>query len=345
MSETSLKVKSGINFRNWLLALYTIPKFAPGEQVDFVTRWLVAMRAAVFVMTVTSAMLGGMLAASVGKFDLGLLALTTLGLVLAHGASNLLNDFWDARHGLDTPDSLRVSYGPQPFVENLISTRQLLIGTALILGAAALIGLYLTLVAGPVVAAFAIAGALTLLLYAGDPLPLKYVGLGEIAVLIVWGPLMVGGTYYIQTHELPLWVIAASLPYALGVTTVLLGKHLDKVDLDRSMGIRTLPVIIGERRARKLTIALVALMYATTFVLVGAGVLLPTVLLVLLALPIVPWLELAYRFPKPEAPPIEYPEWPLWYVAIAFLHNRRFGILYILGIFLHVAARTFFLRA
>src|SRR5919202_6649262 len=103
MAETTLKTGARINIKNWLLALYTIPRFEPGEQVDFVTRWLVAMRAAVFVMTITSALLGGLLAAAVGKFDAGLLLLTALGLTLAHGASNLLNDFWDDRHGIDTP--------------------------------------------------------------------------------------------------------------------------------------------------------------------------------------------------------------------------------------------------
>ncbi len=345
MTDTTLRVKPRINFKSWWLALYTIPKFQEDEYVDGVTRWLVAMRAAVLVMTVTSALLGGLLAAKFGKFELGLLLLTTLGLTLAHAGSNLVNDFWDARHGIDTPDSPRVNYGPQAFVRDEIGKRELLLGTGIILAVAALIGLYLTLVAGIAVAGFAIAGALILLLYAGDPFPLKYRGLGELAVLIVWGPLMVGGTFYIQTRELPLWVIAASLPYALGVTTVLFGKHLDKIDFDRRTGTNTLVVLLGDKNARVLTVALIALMYITTVGLFVSGVFLPTVLLVLFALPLAAWVRVVYSFPKPDKPPFEYEGWPLWFVAVAFLHNRRFGLLYVSAILLDVLLRAFVLTA
>ncbi len=345
MTQTSVAVKHQINFKNWLVAFYTIPQFKEGEYVDPVTRWLVAMRASVLSMTIISGLLGGLLAAAAGRFDLGLLLLTTLGLTLAHAGSNLVNDFWDARHGIDTPDSPRVTYSSQAFVNHEFSNRQLLLGIAIILAAAAVIGLYLTLVSGPVVALFAIAGAAVLLFYSGDPFPLKYRGLGELAVLIVWGPLMVGGTYYIITQQLPLWVIVASLPYALGVTTVLFGKHLDKVDFDQSHGIRTLVVLLGERNARRLTQALVVLMYVAALGLVLAGIFLPTVLLVLLAVPSAWWLWGVFSKPKPTEPPPDDPIWPLFFVGIAFLHNRRFGSLYLLGIILHIAVRAFILHA
>lgn len=345
MEHAVTTAKPRINLKNWWLALYTIPKFEEGEYVDPVTRWLVAMRAAVLVMTVISGILGGLLSAVAGKVDIGLLLITTLGLTLAHAASNMVNDYWDARHGLDTPESPRVNYGPQAFVNHEFTSRQLLIGTGVLLGLAALTGLYLVLVAGLGVLWFALAGAAVLLFYSGDPFPLKYRGLGELAVLIVWGPLMVGGTFYIQTHELPLWVIVASLPYALGVTTVLFGKHLDKVDFDRQMGIKTFVVLIGEARARALTVVLVALMYVSAIALVLAGVLLPTLLLVLFALPSAKWVLTAYRFPKPDKPPVEYAGWPLWFVGFTFLHNRRFGMLYLLGIFLHILLRAFVLKA
>jgi 1,4-dihydroxy-2-naphthoate octaprenyltransferase len=189
------------------------------------------------------------------------------------------------------------------------------------------------------VALFAIVGGAILFFYAGDPLPLKFVGLGEVAVLIVWGPLMVGGTYYVLARELPAWVIVASLPYALGVTTVLLGKHLDKIDFDRRMRVRTLPVVIGEKRARWLTIAVTALMYLSTLYLVLSGDFLPWLLLAFLALPRANLLYRVYSQPRPAQLPEGYTGGPLWFVAISFLHNRRFGALYIGGLLLHVLTR------
>lgn len=345
MADVVVETKHEINFRNWLLALYTIPQFKEGEYVDPVTRWLIAMRASVLSMTVISGLLGGLLAAVAGKFDLGLLLLTTLGITLAHAGSNLVNDYWDARHGKDTPDSPRVNYSSQAFVNHEFSNRQLLTGTGIILAAAALIGLYLTILSGPLVALFAIAGAAVLMFYSGDPFPLKYRGLGEIAVLIVWGPLMVGGTFYVITHTLPPWVLAASLPYAFGVTTVLLGKHLDKYDFDRRMHINTLVVVLGEKNARRLTQACVGLMYLSVIALVFASPLLPTILLVLLALPSAWWLWGVFSQPKPTEPPPNDPIWPLYFVGVAFLHNRRFGSWFLLGLLLDLALRAFVIRA
>ena len=136
--------------------------------------------------------------------------------------------------------------------------------TLFVLAAAAAIGIYLAAAAGAGVLAFALTGALLLMLYSGGPFPLKYIGLGEIAVFIIWGPLMIGGTYYVMAEELPGWVLLASVPYALGVTTVLFGKHLDKLDFDKSKGIRTMPIVLGESLARRVTIALSVLMYVST---------------------------------------------------------------------------------
>jgi len=344
MNDQVVKSKKNLTPQYWLSALYTIPKFRQGEQPDAITRWLIASRAAVVVMSLISGLLGGLLVlvGAPGQFSLGLTLLTALGLVLAHTGSNLVNDYWDARHGIDSPDSPRVNYGPQAFVNGEFTSRQLLVSTGAVLALAAAIGLYLAYVAGPMVLVFMGLGAAILLFYSGDPFPLKYRGLGEIAVLIVWGPLMVGGTYYIQTQTLPWWVLAASLPYALGVTTVLFGKHLDKVNFDAQNKTNTLVVLLGEKNARLVTRALVALMYILPVVLVAAGVFLPTVLLVALALPSALTLWKIFGAPKPKTPPAWAIGWPLYFVGVAFVHNRRYGMLYLLGIILHIVATMAF---
>ncbi len=70
--------------------------------------------------------------------------------------------------------------------------------------------------------------------------PLKYIALGEISVLVVWGPLMIGGGYYVITGGWDWNVVIASLPYALGVTGVIFGKHIDKFEMDKAKRIHTL---------------------------------------------------------------------------------------------------------
>ncbi len=338
MAQDIVNAKKGLTPQYWLPALYTLPKFGADEHPDAITRWLIASRASVVVMSLISGLLGGLLVlvGAPSQFSLGLTLLTALGLVLAHAGSNLVNDYWDARHGIDSPDSPRVRYSAQAFVTGEFTKRQLLLGTGIILACAAAIGLYLAYVAGAGVLVFMGLGAAILLFYAGDPFPLKYRGLGEIAVLLVWGPLMVGGAYYIQTQTLPWWTLAASLPYALGVTTVLFGKHLDKVDFDASNKTHTLVVLLGDRNARRVTRALIALMYLLPLVLVAAGIFLPTILLVAFALPLAAWVWRLLGAPKPATPPTWAIRWPLYFVSAAFIHNRRFGMLYLLGIILHL---------
>jgi len=324
--------------RLWLKALYTIPRVDPAE-VDPISRWLILGRVSVVVMTAISAVIGGLLAVRDDVFDAPLLVLVAVGLVLAHTGSNLVNDFWDFQHGIDTPDSPRARYGPHPVAGEHHDLREFAFVTLLILAVAAAIGVYLTATAGLWVLAFALSGAFVLLFYSGGPFPLKYIGLGEIGVFIVWGPLMIGGSYYVMAEELPLWVILASVPYGLGVTTVLFGKHLDKLSFDTSKGIRTMPIVLGEGLARRVTIVLSVLMYVSTLALAiwqemwALG-------LVVGALPLLALLVRFYRQPKPAEPPEGYRGWPLWFVAVAFIHNRRFGLLFVTGLGIQVVAET-----
>jgi 1,4-dihydroxy-2-naphthoate octaprenyltransferase len=324
--------------RRWLDALYTIPR-VDLRTVDPVTRWLVLSRAPVLVMTAVSALIGGLLAARQHAFDALFFALAVLGVVIAHAASNLVNDFWDFRRGADTPDSPRVTYGPHAFASEVTQRRSALLMTLGLLAAATGIGVYLTIARGPAVLAFALAGALVLLLYSGGPLPLKYFGLGELAVLVVWGPLMTGGAYYVSAGELPWWVVVASLPYAFGVTSVVMGKHLDKLEFDSRRRIRTLPVVLGEAVARRFTQGLLVAMYASVFAL-AVWQRMPGLLLVAGAVPLLRLSLRAYGAPKPLAPPEGYRGWPLWFVAFAFIHVRRFGALFLAGLALQLAGQA-----
>jgi 1,4-dihydroxy-2-naphthoate octaprenyltransferase len=185
------------------------------------------------------------------------------------------------------------------------------------------------------VAAFALLGLFISVFYVAPPLQLKHRGFGEPGVFLVWGPLMIGGTYFVTAGSLPPWVLVASLPYALLVTTVLMGKHVDKLEVDAAKDIRTLPVILGRERALFLTQQLLVSFFVFVLCLVLTGTLSVWTLLVFGALPRL-WevLRLLSR-PRPESPPPGYPLWPLWYVAACFLVTRRAGALFVLGLILH----------
>ena len=164
--------------------------------------------------------------------------------------------------------------------------------------------------------------------------PLKYIGLGEIAVVLIWGPLMVGGGYFVITGQWDWNVVIASLPYALGATSVIFGKHIDKLPQERPRKkIRTMPVLLGEKLARYAVMGMLALMYLLVIALVITRYFSPVMLVVLLALPTLKVVWRAYRAPKPaEQPAGTEGVWPLWFSAASFYHNRAYGLYFLLGL-------------
>jgi 1,4-dihydroxy-2-naphthoate octaprenyltransferase len=292
----------------------------------------VLVRACVFPLTITSAGVGGFLAVGDPGFDPWLFGLAAAGLLLAHAANNLMNDLFDLSSAIDTQSYPRAVYAPHPVLSGLIS-RGGLAGAALAVNALSLT--VLVILAGergwPIVA-FALAGFFVSAGYAAPPLKLKRRGLGEPGVFAVWGPLMVGGTYYAATGSIPAGVIAASVPYGLLATTVLMGKHIDKLPWDGPARIGTLPVLLGERAARAATLAMMAGFYAAVVVCVAVGALPVPSLVSFLALPRLVKVWRAYREPRPPSPPRGYPLWPLWYAPAAFVHARRAGALFLAGL-------------
>jgi 1,4-dihydroxy-2-naphthoate octaprenyltransferase len=113
---------------------------------------------------------------------------------------------------------------------------------------------------------------------------------------------------------------------------ILVGKHIDQMDFDRGKGIRTLPVLLGERAARAFNVATLALIYAVTAALILAGQLTPFAAVIAFALPRA-WRAIRLMSePRPASAPEGYVGWPLWYHRACLTHNRLFGWLYILGL-------------
>jgi 1,4-dihydroxy-2-naphthoate octaprenyltransferase len=318
---------------NWSQILQT-QNLAAGREIDPVSRWLLITRASVFPMTVISGLIGGLLAVGAPAADWSAFSLALVGLVVAHAANNMINDWFDLEGGVDTQGYVRTVYAPHPIVSGLISRRGLVAAIAVLNVIDLAILVLLAGVRGPGVVAFALAGLFISVFYVAPPLRLKHHGLGEPGVFLVWGPLMIGGTYFVTTGEAPAWVFLASVPYALLVTSVLFGKHIDKLAADAAKGIRTLPVVLGESPARAVNRGLMTAFYVLTVALVATGVLGVWSLLVLVSVPRLRETLRTFRLPRPDGPPPGYPIWPLWYVAWAFRLTRQAGGLLVVGLLL-----------
>ncbi len=196
--------------------------------------------------TVVPIVLGILIAASHGAFDLVAAALTIVGGAFVHLGLNVANDVFATAQGADDANvtPTKFSGGSRVIQYGLVSFRQMAtIATAFYLAAGA-IGLVLMAFYGsPALLVIGIAGFVISLGYTAPPLKFVYRGLGEIAVAIGFGPLMLLGAYVVQTRGTLAWEpVVASIPVALLIALILYVNEIPDRRGDAFVGKRTLPV-------------------------------------------------------------------------------------------------------
>lgn len=227
--------------------------------------WLMAARPPTLWAAVTPVLVGAGLARGDGvlRWDALVAALPTA--VLINIAVNFANDASDARRGADGAERI----GPARTVASgLIDERTMWRGVAVVLALAVGGGIYLTVIAGWVVAAIGTASIVAALGYTGGPAPYGYRGLGEVFVFVFFGLAATVGSRYIhdQTAPLDAWLLA--VPVGMLVTAILVANNVRDIDTDRASGKRTLAVLLGRHRTRHLYAGLV---YGAFGVLAACG--------------------------------------------------------------------------
>lgn len=316
------------------------------DALDVFSKWFIATRSAVGTITLYSGLIGGLLAwqylhAHDLPFNIWTWLILTLGLFIAHGTNNLINDYTDFSRGIDKDNYFRTQYGVHPLAQGFWDKPTHLRWFAVSGFLATLSGIYALIVTdfAPIVIWLFAVGAFILLFYT---YPLKYVGIGELSIFIIWGPLMIGGVYFVLTGIWDWTVILASLPIGLNVVTINLGKHTDKRKEDLGKGVRTLPVLVGETAARFITMSAIVLSYLITLYLIFVThFFTPVMLLVFVAYkPAVVAIQRMSK-PRPAGPPEGYPIWPRWFSTVCFVHNRVFSNYFVLGLIIDTLLRTF----
>ncbi len=330
----------------WREALSVVPAISREEwgTLGLFSRWMVSSRAAVLVMTFVSSAAAGLLALRDGVVRPVAWLVMTVGLMLGHAVNNLLNDYTDFRRGVDTDDYLRTQYGPQPVAQGLLSPGALLafacVTAAVVLACA--VTLFFMDGQDPMVLLLLALASVFVLFYTW---PLKYVAMGELSVLLVWGPIMIGGGSYVLARHFDPVILLAGAPYALCVTTVIFGKHIDKMQLDRAKKIHTLPVLIGEKASRMSIVVMTALAFAAIAALIDLRYFTPAMAVVIASLPALRKTLPSFFRPRPSQRPAGFPEgrggWPLYFAPLAFVGTRAFGLWYLVGLCAEAALRHF----
>ncbi len=245
--------------------------------------WLVAARPRTLPAAVAPVLVGTALAIHDADLDVAAFLCALLGAVFIQVGTNLSNDYSDARRGADTEDRLgpvRVTAG------GLVPPRQVLVATYVSFALAVACGVYLIVVAGPVLLLIGALSILAGILYTGGPRPYGYEGLGEVFVFLFFGLVAVTGSYYVQVLELPWEAFALAVPVGLLAAAILVVNNVRDADTDRRAGKRTLAVRLGRERARTLYAAMVLGAFVLAQVPWLAGSLSPWLLLVFALAPL-----------------------------------------------------------
>jgi 1,4-dihydroxy-2-naphthoate polyprenyltransferase len=304
------------------------------DLADFgpVTSFLYAARSVILVISAQAALIAGLLTAADRRFETVPFILVLLGFVVLHAISNLSNDYFGYRRGHDTAESPRRRYTLHPVASGAFTMRFLATGLGVLATIAVAIGGYFVVLRGWDAVWLAVVGAALLWAYDAAPRALKELGLGEVAAFVVWGPLMIGGGYYVITGTWSGMAFLASVPYGLGVASILIGKHIDQRSFDAAHGQHTLPVLLGATPARRLTVGIIVAMYVMVAAAIAVGALSVAVVAVLVAVPRGVHAVRVLAQPSPSGPPPGYVGWPLWFHRVCLVHNRAYGWLFIAGL-------------
>lgn len=245
--------------------------------------WILAARPPTLWAAVAPVMIGSALAHRSGVFRWDAFAVTLAAAVLIQIGVNYANDYSDGVRGTDSPDRI----GPQRAVAGgLVTPRQMKVGIGVVFAAAALLGLYLATIAGPVILVIGALSIIAALGYTGGPVPYGYRGLGEVFVFVFFGLVATVGTRFVYDRTAPLDAWIGGVVMGLLATAILVANNIRDIDTDAVAGKRTLAVIVGRRRTEALFVAAVAGAFAVTVVAALLGAVPAWTALVLLAVPL-----------------------------------------------------------
>jgi len=242
-----------------------------------------AVRAFSFTATMVSIVLGAALGArEAGGFSWALLAVTAICALLLHAGTNVLSDYFDFKKGVDTD----YSFGSSKVIsEKLLTPKEVLIEAIVIFSAAVLLSLILIAYRGWPIVALGVIGLLAGVFYGWGP-SYKYIALGDLAVFVMFGPLMVLGSFYVQAQHFSVTAFILSLPAGFLVAAILVGNNIRDIKHDSEARVKTVANLLGPDKAKWEYYLLVAAAYCCVAALTLARMVPFWSLIVLVTLPI-----------------------------------------------------------
>lgn len=204
--------------------------------------WIEGARPKTLIASLSPVLIGSVIAFKLGRLHWGIFLSCVIFSLAVQVGTNFTNDYIDFLKGADTKERK----GPRRLVQaGLVSPEKMRSVTFGVFSMAALVGLYLMWIGGWQIGVLALMAILLGYLYTGGPYPLGYLGLGDLFVLVFFGPVAVAGVVYLQTGVLSPAAILAGFPPGLLSTAILAMNNLRDREQDQKVGKKTLPVRFG----------------------------------------------------------------------------------------------------
>jgi 1,4-dihydroxy-2-naphthoate octaprenyltransferase len=220
--------------------------------------------------TIVPVTLGAVMAwNSIRSFNPAYFVLALIGGMCLHLGTNIINDYFDFRSGCDainTEGLSPISGGSRVLLENLLKPQTAYFVALSLFGVAGLIGIVLSVAVGWLVLLLGAIGVVSGYFYVTQ---LATRGVGELVVGLNFGPLMVLGSYYVQTHNLVLGPLVASVPVGLLITAILWINEIPDYTADKAVDKKTLVVRVGRKHAADLYAAIVTVAYVWTIAMIA----------------------------------------------------------------------------
>lgn len=225
--------------------------------------------------------IGTMLAWMDGQIHIPVFLAMLLASILIQAATNMFNEYYDFKRGLDTEQSVGIGGtivrdGIQPGIVIRLAFS--------FYGIALLLGIYICIASSWWIAIIGLICMLFGYLYTGGPVPIAYTPFGELFAGFFMGTVIIGISYFIQTATVTMNVLLISIPIALLIGAILLANNIRDLDGDKKSGRKTIAILIGRNNAIKFLASLFIIAYGLTIMLILIGILPAWALLVLISI-------------------------------------------------------------
>lgn len=182
------------------------------------------------------------------KFSILKFILFLLACLLIQAATNLFNEYYDYKHGLDKIDSEGISGS---IVKGNLSPREVMVGALVLYALAFILGLILTFMTSLYVLLVGLVCMLAGYFYTGGKYPIAYSPFGEVVSGFFMGTIIISLSFYFQTGYVNADIIVVSLPLFIMIGAILLANNIRDLDNDKESGRRTYAILVGRNNAIK----------------------------------------------------------------------------------------------